>query len=82
MRLSQNGLLGEKGRRIRGHEFHYSHLENLRDVDYMGRITDAQGKDRGGDGITLNNVVALYTHLHFASHPQVPLSIMQVARDQ
>ena len=31
--LTQNGLLGEKGMRIRGHEFHYSHLENLGDVD-------------------------------------------------
>lgn len=80
--LTQNGLLGEKGRRIRGHEFHYSHLENLGEVDYVGRITDAQGKDRGGDGITFNNVVALYTHLHFASHPQVPVALMQIARAQ
>jgi len=55
--------------RVRGHEFRYSHLENRGDVDYAGRITDAQGKDRGDDGIILNNVVALYTHLHFASHP-------------
>jgi len=77
--LTQTGLLGEKGRRIRGHEFHYTHLEILGDVDYVGRITDAQGKDRGGDGITLNNVVALYTHLHFASHPQVPVTLMQIA---
>ena len=80
--LIQTGLLGEKGRRIRGHEFHYSHLENLGDVVYVGRITDAQGKDRGGDGITLKNVIALYTHLHFASHPQIAETLMQTARDE
>jgi cobyrinic acid a,c-diamide synthase len=80
--LTQSGLLGEKGMRIRGHEFHYSHLENLGDVDYVGRITDARGKDCRGDGITVNNVVALYTHLHFASHPQVPLALIQTVRDQ
>jgi cobyrinic acid a,c-diamide synthase len=80
--LTQTGLLGEKGRRIRGHEFHYSHLENLGDVDYIGRITDAQGKDRGSDGIALSNVVALYTHLHFASLPQVPVTLLQIARAQ
>jgi cobyrinic acid a,c-diamide synthase len=68
--------------RVRGHEFRYSHLENRGDVDYAGRITDAQGKDRGDDGIILNNVVALYTHLHFASHPQVPATLMQIARAQ
>jgi cobyrinic acid a,c-diamide synthase len=80
--LTQTGLLGEKGRRIRGHEFHYSHLENLGDVDYIGRITDAQGKDRGSDGIALSNVVGLYTHLHFASLPQVPVTLLQIARAQ
>jgi cobyrinic acid a,c-diamide synthase len=81
--LTQTGLLGEKGRRIRGHEFHYSHLENLGDVGSVGRITDAQGKDRGGDAVTLNNIiVALYTHLHFSSHPHVPVTLMQAARAQ
>ncbi len=80
--LTQTGLLGEKGKRIRGHEFHYSHLENLGDVDYVGRITDAQGKDHGSDGVILDNVVALYTHLHFASHPQVPVTLLQIARAQ
>lgn len=80
--LTQSGLLGEKGMRIRGHEFHYSHLENLGDVDYVGRITDARGIDCRGDGIIVNNVVALYTHLHFASHPQVPLALIQTVRDQ
>jgi len=44
--------------------------------------TDAQGKDHGGDGITLNNVVALYTHLHVAGHSQVPVTLMQAARAQ
>ena len=80
--LSQNSILGEKGSRVRGHEFHYSHLETLGDVHYVGRVTDARGKDRGGDGIMVNNVVALYTHLHFSSHPHVPVSLMQAARDQ
>ena len=80
--LTQTGLLGEKGSRVRGHEFHYSHLENLGEVNYVGKFTDSRGKDRGGDGIMINNVVALYTHLHFSSHPQVPLALIQAARGQ
>jgi len=80
--LRQSGLLGKKGKRIRGHEFHYSHLENAEDIEYIGRMTDARGKNCRGDGITVNNVVALYTHLHFASHPQVPVTLLQTARDQ
>lgn len=65
-----------------GHKLHYSHIENLGDIEYVGRIADPQGRDCGGDGITCHNVDALYTHLHFAGQPQVPLALMQTARDQ
>ncbi len=80
--LTQSGLLGEKDRRIRGHEFHYSHLENVEDIEYVGRMTNARGNDCGSDGIVVNNVVALYTHLHFASYPHVPVTMLETARDQ
>lgn len=78
--LMQSGLLGEKDRRIRRHEFHYSHLENAEDLEYVGCITDAQWCDCGGDGIAVNNAVAFYTHLHFSSHFEVPVSLIQVGR--
>ena len=80
--LTTSGLLGEKGMKIRGHEFHYSYLENFNGGDFVSDITDARGHDCGGDGIMLNNVVALYTHLHFSSNPQVPAALLQAARNQ
>ena len=43
-------------------------------------MTDAQGRDRGGDGITVNNVVEFYTHLHFSGHPEVPVLLIQAGR--
>lgn len=78
--LTQSGLLGEKGMRVRGHEFHYSTLHPKGDFEYMGHLTDAQGRDRGEEGITIGNVIALYTHLHFSSHPHVPLALVKAAR--
>jgi cobyrinic acid a,c-diamide synthase len=56
------------GLRIRGHEFHYSTLQPQEALSaYAGRLFDAQGRDRGPDGITIDgHVIALYTHLHFA----------------
>jgi cobyrinic acid a,c-diamide synthase len=80
--LTHGGLLGEEGVRIRGHEFHYSTLHPKGDLDYLGHLTDAQGRDRGGDGIMVGNVIALYTHLHFASHPHVPLALVDAARER
>ena len=78
--VTHTGLLGEQGARIRGHEFHYSTLHPQGDLEYLGHLTDAQGRDRGGDGITIGNVIALYTHLHFSSHPHVPLALVEAAR--
>ncbi len=78
--LKQPGILGETGMRVRGHEFHYSHLETVGDVSYLGRLRNAQGKECGMDGMISNNVVGLYTHLHFASYPGVPASLVEAGR--
>ena len=75
------GRLGEQGTTVRGHEFHYSQMHAQGDLEYVGRMTDAQGRDQGGDGIMVGNVLALYTHLHFASNPQVPAALIQAALD-
>ncbi len=74
-----SGLLGEQGITVRGHEFHYSQMHTLGDLEYVGRIADSQGRDRGGDGIMVGNVMAFYTHLHFSSNPQVPVALIQAA---
>ena len=76
------GPLGEQGVRIRGHEFHYSTLHPKGELKYLGHLTDAQGRDRGGDGITVGTVIALYTHLHFSSHPHVPSALIEAARGE
>ena len=81
MTVSQPCLLGEIGATVRGHEFHYSSLVPQEDLSYVGSITDAQGRDRGHDGMKHANVVALYTHLHFSSQPAIPRSLIQTARD-
>ena len=78
--LEQTGILGEAGMRVRGHEFHYSHLENTGETAFLGSLRNAQGKDCGMDGLVSKNAVGLYTHLHFASHPAVPVSLIQAGR--
>ena len=49
---------------LRGHEFHYSSLENLApDLRYAYRVLRGHGVDGKRDGIVYRNVLASYAHL-------------------
>ncbi|MCF8155734.1 MAG: cobyrinate a,c-diamide synthase [Rhodoferax sp.] len=49
---------------IRGHEFHYSSLENVSpDLQFAYRVLRGHGVDGQRDGIVYRNVVASYAHL-------------------
>ncbi len=50
--------------RLRGHEFHYSSLENLDlELKFAYRVTRGHGVDGSHDGIVYRNVLASYAHL-------------------
>ena len=56
---------------LRGHEFHYSSLENTPpDLVYAYRVTRGHGVDGQHDGIVLNHLLASYTHLRNAAGSQ------------
>ncbi len=49
---------------LRGHEFHYSSLENIApDLKFAYRVLRGHGVDGECDGIVYRNVLASYTHL-------------------
>ncbi len=55
---------------LRGHEFHYSALENIgKDSRYAYSLSRGKGVSDGRDGFILgNNGIAAYMHLHFAGN--------------
>lgn len=73
-------LLGPAGTSVRGHEFHYSHLEPKGDLDYACALADAGGKPAGQDGLMKANTLALYTHQHFGSRPEIVVNLLQTVR--
>ncbi|HEU4685698.1 MAG TPA: cobyrinate a,c-diamide synthase [Nitrospira sp.] len=73
-------LLGEAGLHARGHEFHYSKLVPTGPLEYACALTDAQGRPQGCDGLIADRVIALYSHVHFASRPQIAASLVDAAR--
>lgn len=78
--LSRNCIAGNAGLVARGHEFHYSTLIPTGQLDYACMLTDAGGESSGPDGLVAGNTLALYTHLHFSSRPEVAESLVAAAR--
>lgn len=77
---SRRCILGEVGVTARGHEFHYSTLVAREPLQYACALSDAGGNSTGRDGLTKHNVLALYTHLHFAGQPQIGTALVEAAR--
>ena len=80
MELSHDCILGAAGTTARGHEFHYSLLVPSGLLDYACVLRDAGGFPKGQDGLSIGNVVGLYTHVHFASQPQIPKCLVSSVR--
>jgi cobyrinic acid a,c-diamide synthase len=78
--LSQDCILGASSTSARGHEFHYSTLVPKGRLDYACALRDAQENSKGQDGLSVANTMALYTHLHFASQPQIAKSLVSSVR--
>ena len=64
----EDNLLSKKGEIHRGHEFHWSDIEVFGNVKYAYETVKRNGQNRKYDGLMVNNVLASYTHLHFASN--------------
>ncbi|HSN05563.1 MAG TPA: cobyrinate a,c-diamide synthase [Nitrospira sp.] len=78
--LARTCILGAAGVTARGHEFHYSTLVPKSALTYACALTDVRGESKGADGLSIANVLALYTHLHFATQPEVAASLVASAR--
>ena len=80
MTCSRDCVLGRQGLTARGHEFHHSTLTPRGSLQYACKLDDARGQLTGEDGLMRGNVLALYTHLHFASQPQIAKGLLAAAR--
>ena len=74
--LNQTSILGEKGVVARGHEFHYSSLDD-HDFESVYNACDRTGGTRAVPGFEKNRTLGSYLHLHFKSNPDVPKNFVQ-----
>jgi len=73
-----------QGAEIKGHEFRYSTILEWRgQPEHLSlKMTRGQGFMSGRDGLTMNNVLALYTHVHADGTPEWAEGFMARCRRQ
>lgn len=75
--LAGDTILGKKGTVARGHEFHYSEMEEMPpEVERLYRVRKS-GADLGMEGYRYRNCLASYVHLHFGSCPEVAAAFVE-----
>jgi cobyrinic acid a,c-diamide synthase len=67
--LSRDTIIGRQGMRLRGHEFHYSSLQNPEfHAPDVYQVTSRQGQTLSLKGYQVFNTLGSYLHVHFGSN--------------
>jgi endo-1,4-beta-xylanase len=74
--LRRETVLGPPGTVIRGHEFHYSDIEEMPQRIPRAYELRKPGVDLGKEGYVVKNCLGSYVHLHFGSNPSVPCAFV------
>lgn len=78
--LAVDTIIGPAGTQARGHEFHYSEMEEMpADVERAYRVRRGP-VDLGMEGYLYRNCLASYVHLHFGSNPELAASFVARCR--
>jgi cobyrinic acid a,c-diamide synthase len=80
IKLRSDSILGGKGAIARGHEFHYSQIEEMPDgIERLYQVSKGQS-DLGTEGYRYKNCLASYIHLHFGSNPEMAKAFVESCR--
>ena len=78
--LRAPSIIGPRGSEARGHEFHYSEMEDMPlEVERVYRVSKGQS-DLGVEGYRHKNCLASYIHLHFGSCPEMAAAFVESCR--
>jgi cobyrinic acid a,c-diamide synthase len=79
--FTAKSILGEQGTVARGHEFHYSEMDEMpAGVERIYRVRK-NGSDLGREGYRYKNCLASYIHLHFGSCPEMAATFTARCKD-
>ncbi len=71
-----DSFMGPAGTKIRGHEFHYSYIEDDSKIANVYNLLYPQKNDMEAVGIQNGNVLASYVHLYWGSNSKIAENII------
>jgi cobyrinic acid a,c-diamide synthase len=60
-----DSLILPKDNKIKGHEFHHSIIEGIKEEKFAYQLKRGKGIDGNRDGVIINNTLAAYMHIYF-----------------
>jgi len=71
--LKDDCIIGKRGDRVRGHEFHYSEIKESSNTGHSSqyKVKNGSGQNIQDEGYKFKNTLASYIHIHFGSHPDI-----------
>lgn len=78
--ISHDTIIGNTGLCIRGHEFHYSGIDEdpcKHRIKNVYRISARTGLKKIPEGYQIHRTLGSYNHLHFGSRPEVAANFVQ-----
>lgn len=80
LEADEDTLLLRKGEQARGHECHFSTVAMDEPEPLAFRSLEGRGINGGRDGIARGNLLATFTHLHFAGTPMLAERFVEACR--
>ncbi|MDQ6848308.1 MAG: cobyrinate a,c-diamide synthase, partial [Candidatus Dormibacteraeota bacterium] len=82
LRIAADGILGEAGATLRGHEFHFARiLAGAQAGSHAYSMHDVEGEPLGCEGWSAPSLLASLVHLHFGQDRRLAERFVETARD-
>jgi cobyrinic acid a,c-diamide synthase len=89
IQLKEDCIVGKKGDKLRGHEFHYSEIKDRAEDRKFGRsemstvysLKNNSGERIFDEGYRLKNTLASYMHLHFGSNSNIAKTFIDFIKE-
>ena len=86
--LKDDCIIGKRGDRVRGHEFHYSEIKERRQntedrtQTRIYLVRNNNGQNIKDEGYRFKNTLASYIHVHFGSNPDIAGNFIDFIREK